>query len=42
MQIFVINYSGVVTDYISRRSGEVTPIPVEPMGPMRSKNMNGF
>ena len=23
-------------------SGEVTPLPVEPMGPMTSKNVNGF
>ena len=23
-------------------SGEVTPLSVEPMGPMRTKNMNGF
>ena len=27
---------------VQQLSGEVTPLPVEPMGPMRSKNMNGF
>ena len=27
---------------VQQLSGEVTPLPVEPMGPMTSKNMNGF